>query len=143
RRPRWRRGSNSSSLLRFLSALGRVSVVSWCGPGRSTGPSGLHVAGATALVTADAALVVDQSVQPAHLALDLLEPVALQLERVLVGPVPGAGGGLPHLLEPLGQARAASLEDAQPRLRVRLGEEREAHVEVLVLPRRRAGARQG
>jgi hypothetical protein len=45
----------------------------------------------------------DESVEPAHLTLDLLEPVPLQLEGVLVEPLAGAGGGLPDRLQPLGE----------------------------------------
>src|SRR5690606_2334735 len=85
------------------------------------------------------ALGGDEPVEPAHLALDLLQPVPLQLERVLVEPFAGAGCGLPDRLQPFGQPGAPAFEDAEAGLGVRLREQREPDVEALVLPGRRAG----
>src|SRR5690606_40903246 len=125
---RWRRGWNSSSLLLLLVVAGE-RVATGVVVGARAGTRGDTGAAA-------AAFGVDQGVEPAHLVLDLLEAVTLQLEGVLVHALAGAGVGLADRLEPLGEARAAQIEDPQPGLGVGLAEEREAHVEALVLPRR-------
>ena len=85
------------------------------------------------------ALGVDQPVEPADLALDLLEAVPLQLEGVLVHALAGAGEDA-RTFEPLVEPGAPALEDPQPGLGVGLREEGEPDVEVLVLPGGRPGA---
>src|SRR5689334_2876525 len=69
--------------------------------------------------------VVDELGQPAHLVLDRLQPVALELERVAVEPLARAGERAAHAVEALLQPTAATLEDAQPVLRADRAEERE------------------
>src|SRR5680860_1218216 len=71
------------------------------------------------------ALMVDQVVQPADVPLDRLQPVPLQLGRVLVQPLARPGEGLPDAVQPLLQPAAAPLEDPQPRVGVQPREERE------------------
>src|SRR5512135_2563216 len=60
------------------------------------------------------ALARDELVEPAHLALDALEPVLLQLEGVAVEPLAGTGQRRAERVEPLLEPGPASLEDAQP-----------------------------
>src|SRR6478609_3707747 len=103
---------------------------------------GRRPAGASGTGAAVAALVVDEVVEPADLALDLLEPVALQLEGVLVHADAGAGHGVLDELQALRHPGAPALQDPQPRLGVGLPEEREPEAEVLVLPRGGAGGGQ-
>src|SRR6476469_7670338 len=86
-----------------------------------------------------APLVGDELVQPAHLALDRLEPVALQLERVLVGAFAAAGDRGRDRVQPLLEAAAATLQEPRPDLGGRAGEEGEPDAEALVLPARGAG----
>ena len=86
-----------------------------------------------------APLGLDQLGQPAHFALDGLEPVPLEFEGVAVDALAGAGDRRLHVVEPLFEPVAAALEDAHAHLGVRLGEEREVHAEVLVFPRGRPG----
>src|SRR5690554_3039261 len=89
RRRRFRRGWRSSSLLILI---GGTLVVRTCclgvrsGDVAPAGARGARDAGGRGLRrrAAAAALDVDQAVQPAHLVLDLLQAVSLQLERVLV-----------------------------------------------------------
>ena len=87
----------------------------------------------------DVALAVDQLVEPAHLALDRLEAVPLQLEGVAVEPLAGASERGAQAVAALLQAAAPPLEDAQPGVRLGAAEEREVHAEVLVLPGGRSG----
>src|SRR3954468_18199620 len=63
------------------------------------------------------ALGVDQLVQPTHLALDRLEPVALQFEGVAVQPLAGAPKGGPYAFQPFLQPVTTAFEDPHPRLR--------------------------
>src|SRR5664279_4745141 len=99
RRPRWRRGSQSSSLL-GMSEPGRRRAVGGVGRGRSTEARGTRTAGA--------ALVVNQVVQPPNLVLDLFQAVLLEFEGVLVDPLPGPCHRLAHGLEPFRQPDAVS-----------------------------------
>src|SRR6187551_1832976 len=84
-------------------------------------------------------LGVDELGEPPDLALDRLEPVAVQLEGVLVetlaGPLDGGLRTVTALLEP----GPSTFEDAHAHLAVGLAEERQVDPERLVLPRRRAG----
>src|SRR5690606_11406708 len=84
----------------------------------------------------------DEAVEPAHLALDLLEPEAPQLQRIFVEPRTRVRRGLAVRLEALGQPGAPALEHAEAGLGVGLREARAPHVEVVVLPGGRAGAGQ-
>src|SRR5690242_5286636 len=54
----------------------------------------------------------DEVVQPAHLALHRVQPVPLQLQRVLVDALAVAREGVADLLQALLQPAAAPLEDA-------------------------------
>src|SRR5690606_40941838 len=142
----WRRGWRSSSLLgvRCSRVLGTPRAVGlllgWFR--RMRGAAGPCARGAPGVPEAPVALGGDETVEPAHLALDLLESVTLQLERVLVEPLAGASRGLPDRLQPLREPGAPALEDADAGLGVRLREEREPDVEALVLPRGRPGGGQ-
>ena len=80
------------------------------------------------------ALGVDQLGEPAHLALDRLHAVPLELGRVAVDLLLGHGQLALHPVEPLLQPAAAALEHAQPDLHVGAAEEGEPDVEVVVLP---------
>src|SRR5690606_33294680 len=117
-----------------LSVPARLRALSSVRTGRTTGSFGCRAG--------DPALGVDQPVQPTDLALDLLESVTLQLEGVVVEPFTGPGSRLAYLLQPLGESGAAPFQDPHPGLSIGLGEQREAHTEVLVLPRRRSGTRE-
>ena len=77
------------------------------------------------------ALGVDEVGEPAHLALDGLDRVAAQLAEVAVV----AAGGVALAVEALLEPRTTALEDAQPDVGAGAREEREPHVEALVLPR--------
>src|SRR3954453_2658815 len=81
------------------------------------------------------ALGVDQLGEPAHLGLDRLHAVGLQLGRVAVHLLLGARELVLHSVEPLLQPAAPALEDPEPRLDVGAAEEEEPDVEVVVLPR--------
>src|SRR3954447_20664760 len=80
------------------------------------------------------ALGVDEIGEPPHLALDRLDRVTSQLAEIAVVAARGVRGPVETLLQP----GPASLEDAEPDGGVGAGEEREPHVEVVVLPRGRA-----
>src|SRR5215218_580369 len=86
-----------------------------------------------------AQLGVDQLVEPADLALDRVESVLLQLQRVAVELLPGAGQPGPQAVAALLDPAPPALQDPQPDLGVGLGEEREVDAEALVVVRRRAG----
>ncbi len=84
-------------------------------------------------------LVVDQLGQPADLAFHRVETVLLQFERVPVQALPGARERRPQAVPALLDPAPAALQDAQPDIRVGLGEEREVHAERVVVVRLRAG----
>src|SRR6266566_8529641 len=81
----------------------------------------------------------DQLVEPAHLALDRLEPMLVKLERVAVQPFPGPGEGRPHTVEPLLEPGAPAFEDPQPDVGAGLAEEGEMNAEAVVFPGCRSG----
>ena len=81
-------------------------------------------------------LVVDQLGEPAHLALDGLQAVPLQLEGVAVEPLAGARERGAEAVDALLEPRPAALEDAQPGGGVGAPEEGEVDAEPLVLPGR-------
>ena len=83
------------------------------------------------------ALGVDQVGEPAHFALDRLDPVPLQLGGVPVDFLLGHRQLVLHPVEPLLEPGTASLEHPQPDLHVGPAEEGEPDVEVVVLPRGR------
>src|ERR671912_105569 len=106
----------------------------WSAPGGSgVGTVGTVV---RAVVTACAgpALGADELVEPPDLALDGVEPVGVELERVGVEPLAGPLHRAADPLEPLLEPRAPTLEDPQPDGGVGAREEREVHAERLVLP---------
>src|SRR5262249_7585057 len=65
----------------------------------------------------------DQLVQPAHLALDRLQAVPLELQGVPVHPLPGARQPGAEGLDPLFQPAAPALQDPEPDIRPGLAEE--------------------
>src|SRR3954452_10815433 len=84
------------------------------------------------------ALSGDELAEPADLAVNRLETVLLQLERVAVELLSGAPQRAGHLFPSLLEPTAPALEDLQPDVRVGLGEEREPHPEAVVVPCGRA-----
>src|SRR5690606_33771110 len=78
-----------------------------------------------------ASLGVDQLVEPAHFALDRLQPVALEFEGVTVQPVPRPGESRADPLEPFLQTAAPAFEDPQPYVGIGVPEEREVDPEAL------------
>src|SRR5881227_666495 len=60
------------------------------------------------------ALAPDQLVEPPDLALDRLQPVLLQLERVVVDPFPSACQRGAYALQPFLETAAPAFEDPQP-----------------------------
>jgi hypothetical protein len=83
---------------------------------------------------------VDELTEPADLALGGLLTVALEGRRVGVEALAAAGCGFTHALEVLLDPRATALEDAQAHVALGTGEEREPHVEAVVLVGRGVGA---
>ena len=87
-----------------------------------------------------APLGVDELAEPADLALGGLLAVQLQRRGLGVEALAAAGGRLADPLEVLLEAGAAALEDAQAHLALGAGEEGEADVEAVVVPRGGVGA---
>src|SRR5690242_8488656 len=75
------------------------------------------------------ALGGDELLQPADLPLGGLEAVSLELERVGVEPLGGPTQHVPQSLATLLDAAPATLQDPQPGLLIRSGEEREVDAE--------------
>ncbi len=90
-------------------------------------------------VVVGVALVRDELVEPADLALGSVESVLLELEGVGVDPLAAAGERLAQGLDPLLEARPAALEDPQANPRLGAAEEGQVGGEALVLPGLRAG----
>src|SRR5215203_1188284 len=78
---------------------------------------------------------VEELAEPADLALGGLLAVPLQRRGVRVEALSAAGVGAADAFEVLLDPRAAPLEDADPHVALGAGEEREAHVEAVVVPR--------
>src|SRR4051812_49395104 len=85
------------------------------------------------------ALAPDQLVEPPDLALDRLQPVLLQLERVVVDSFPSTGQRGAYALQPFLEATAPAFENPQPYVGAGMSEEGEVHSEALVLPGGGAG----
>src|SRR3569833_3601649 len=80
------------------------------------------------------ALAPDQLVEPPDFALDRLQPVLLQLERVVVDPLTSPGQRGTYALQAFLEAAAPAFEDPQPYVGAGLSEEGEMHSDALVLP---------
>src|SRR5664279_3968073 len=77
--------------------------------------------------SAGRALLIDQLVEPAHLALRGFEPELVELGGVPIQPFGGPGDGRAQSFPPFLDPPSAALEDAHPRVGVRPGEERQMH----------------
>ena len=82
-------------------------------------------------------LLLDQLVEPPHLALAGVEAELVQLAGVAVDLLARAGQHGPQALPPLLHRPPTALEDAHPDLGGRAGEEREVHAEAVVVERLR------
>src|SRR3954469_14459414 len=85
------------------------------------------------------ALAPDQLVEPPDLALDRLQPVLLQLQGVVVDPLPSPGQRGAYALQPFLEAAAPAFENPQPYVGAGVSEEGEVNSEALVLPGGGAG----